>query len=481
MPRKRMRISELARESGISRETIHYYLREGLLPPPVKTGRTAALYDQAHLERLRLIRRLRDEKYLPVAVIRELLAAAGERTRDRDLATLADVLAIDPTLSAQRQLPLAAPDEETLRVAHELGLLGPGVRRTAPASSVALDPTESRVLAAVAEALALEGEARELTLADLRACARELTELVETEAGLFFELVMETGDAARSVDALRRGRAAVARFVAAYRDLMLRRVVEEILAAVQHGPDLLAAARTLPLGPELALKLGVEQRARELSQRARAGDPAAANDLVWHLFALGGRAPLDALPERVHELLRPRAELLTIHAATPARDPAPALERALERAGGFPLGQILVAERALAKLVSVGPDEAKSFLDEAVPALHRLAHAAPEKDADPLASALAFLRRGLVGLALPRPLGRRLGALGDLERALESVLAVPGRIDPALHALIEANARLALGRALLLERPELARAQLDRAHAIDPEGPIGSAAAAALA
>ncbi len=477
MAKKRMRIAELARESGVSRETIHYYLREGLLPKPAKTGRTAAFYDDSHLERLRLIRQLRDEKYLPVAVIREILGAAGQHAHGRDLAALAEVLAIDPTISAGR-LQSVTPDEETLRVALELGLLGPGVRHE-PRHSEQIDPTQARVLAAVAEALALEGEARGLTLADLRACGRELTRLVEIEAGLFFDLVFEIGDASRSVDALRRGRASVAHFVAAYRDLMLRRVVEEILHAVEHGPDLLAAARTLPLGSELRHRLGVERRTRELSERARAGDLAAANDLVWHLFVLGQRTELQRLPKRVHALLRPRAELLTIHASTSGSEPV-SLEQALARSGAFPLGEILVAERALAQLVSVGPQKDKGFLDEAVPALHRLAHAAPEKDADPLASALAFLRRGLIGLALPRALGRQLGAQGDLERALESVLGVPGRIEPALRVFVEGNARLSLGRALLLERPELARAQLERAHALDPAGPIGGAASAAL-
>lgn len=466
MPTKRMRIAELSRESGVSRETIHYYLREGLLPPPAKTGKTTAYYDESHLERLRLVRRLRDEKYLPVAVIRELLASAGTRAHERDLTTLADVLAIDPALMREPRRAAPPPDGEALTVALELGLLGPAAPRSA-----ARDPTRERVLAAVGEALELDGDAKRLTLADLQACAGDLTRLVEIEAGLFFDLVLETGDMPGAVQALRAGRGAVARFITSYRDLMLRHVVEQILDAVERGPDVMAAARTLPLGAELAEKLGVAARSQKLSALARRGDPAAANDLVWHLFVLGSRAELRGLGEPVRKLLRPRAKLLLAHAEAEA----PAVVDS--RAGTFPLGEILAAERALARLVSRGP-ESGSFLEEVVPALHRLVHAAPEKDADPLASALAFLRRGLLGIALPRALGRRPGALRDLERALETVLMVPGRIDPAMRAWIEGNARLALGRNQ--ERPELARAHLERAHAVDPTGPIGEAAAATL-
>ena len=66
-----MRIRELAEKAGVSRYTIHYYYREGLLPPPLRTGRTMALYRDAHLECLRFIRKLREDRDMPVAAIRQ--------------------------------------------------------------------------------------------------------------------------------------------------------------------------------------------------------------------------------------------------------------------------------------------------------------------------------------------------------------------------------------------------------------------------
>jgi DNA-binding transcriptional MerR regulator len=42
-------ISELERASGVPRSTIHYYIREGLLPQPQKTAGTRALYSEHHL------------------------------------------------------------------------------------------------------------------------------------------------------------------------------------------------------------------------------------------------------------------------------------------------------------------------------------------------------------------------------------------------------------------------------------------------
>lgn len=53
-------MQELAERSGLPRTTIHHYAREGLLPPARKTAPNAARYDDAHLERLALITRLRE-------------------------------------------------------------------------------------------------------------------------------------------------------------------------------------------------------------------------------------------------------------------------------------------------------------------------------------------------------------------------------------------------------------------------------------
>lgn len=54
-----MIISALARESGCQVETIRYYEREGLLPPPERSSGNYRLYRQHHVDRLRFIRHCR--------------------------------------------------------------------------------------------------------------------------------------------------------------------------------------------------------------------------------------------------------------------------------------------------------------------------------------------------------------------------------------------------------------------------------------
>lgn len=75
-----MRMRELEQRSGVGRETIRYYIREGLLPEPERATRNSASYSDAHVERLHAIKRLQEERFLPLSVIKALLEA-GEADR----------------------------------------------------------------------------------------------------------------------------------------------------------------------------------------------------------------------------------------------------------------------------------------------------------------------------------------------------------------------------------------------------------------
>jgi DNA-binding transcriptional MerR regulator len=77
-----LKMSELAERSGVSAGTIKHYLREGLLGPGtevVRTSRNMAYYPEAFVERVRLIKRLQEERFMPLRVIRELMADDPDR------------------------------------------------------------------------------------------------------------------------------------------------------------------------------------------------------------------------------------------------------------------------------------------------------------------------------------------------------------------------------------------------------------------
>ncbi|RJP30986.1 MAG: MerR family transcriptional regulator [Actinobacteria bacterium] len=66
-----LKISDLEKASGMGRSTIHYYLREGLLSPPRRTGKTMAYYHAGHIAELRRIRELQEDGY-PLTIIKEM-------------------------------------------------------------------------------------------------------------------------------------------------------------------------------------------------------------------------------------------------------------------------------------------------------------------------------------------------------------------------------------------------------------------------
>lgn len=68
-----LRIGELSELTGVSRDTIKFYLKEGLIPRPVKTGSTMSYYDPSCVERIALIKKMQIERFLPLQVIKDLL------------------------------------------------------------------------------------------------------------------------------------------------------------------------------------------------------------------------------------------------------------------------------------------------------------------------------------------------------------------------------------------------------------------------
>ena len=157
-------MSELAEASGVSAATIKHYLREGLLPEPLKTSRNMAWYAPELVERIRLIKRLQEERFMPLRVIREALAEAEERPR----VPRAEVL-------ARYDLP-----ENVLDRLAEIGVLTP--------TEAGYDPDDLQIVDAI---VAFRGggfdEALGFTVYDTLRYRAALQPLVEEEVRVLLE------------------------------------------------------------------------------------------------------------------------------------------------------------------------------------------------------------------------------------------------------------------------------------------------------
>lgn len=101
------RMRDLCEASGLERQAIHFYIQRGLLPPGQKTGRNTARYGDEHVERLRMIRKLKEERFLPLKAIKAILDGHDGAFSPKQRGFLSQVKARlgDPLRSSE-----AAPD-----------------------------------------------------------------------------------------------------------------------------------------------------------------------------------------------------------------------------------------------------------------------------------------------------------------------------------------------------------------------------------
>jgi len=126
------KMKDLSDKTGLPRQVIHFYIKEGLVPEGNKTGRNMAYYGDAHLERIRLVRKLQHERFLPLKAIRALLDAQEGAFSPAQKRLLGEVQARLALTARTASLPtLAAPilernglDRADLDELAEAGILG---------------------------------------------------------------------------------------------------------------------------------------------------------------------------------------------------------------------------------------------------------------------------------------------------------------------------------------------------------------------
>lgn len=123
-------ISDLCRLTGESPRTVHFYIRSGLLAAAGTAGR-GPRYDDGHVARLRLVRRLQRE-HLPLGEIRQRLAGLT----DDEAIALASRGAIDASVMAGESVAVSV-DAPELGASPESG---EGDASRAPGPSVATGP-----------------------------------------------------------------------------------------------------------------------------------------------------------------------------------------------------------------------------------------------------------------------------------------------------------------------------------------------------
>jgi DNA-binding transcriptional MerR regulator len=197
-----LKMSQLAEASGVSAGTIKHYLREGLLPEPVRTSRNMAYYPPDFVERIRLIKQLQEQRFMPLRMIKRMLDDDPERTRA--LVELEDRI-IDQAMAGEEsrvsrselQRRYDVPREVIDRLA-ELGVLTP--------TSRGYSPSDARIVEAISRFRAGGYDERiGFTVYDTLRYKSALEELVKEEVDVLLDRLAREMDAQRAVDMVEAG------------------------------------------------------------------------------------------------------------------------------------------------------------------------------------------------------------------------------------------------------------------------------------
>jgi DNA-binding transcriptional MerR regulator len=190
-------MGELAEASGVSAATIKHYLREGLLPEPVKTSRNMAYYPPEFVDRIRLIKQLQEERFMPLRVIRSMLDEDPDRART--LVELEDRI-LERALAGERTRTSAAEVRERYDVPaevldrlEEIEVLSPNSRGYTP-SDVKIIEAISRFRAGGYE------EAIGFTVYDTLRYKRAMEDLVREEVEVLMDRVAAKMDPDRAME-----------------------------------------------------------------------------------------------------------------------------------------------------------------------------------------------------------------------------------------------------------------------------------------
>jgi DNA-binding transcriptional MerR regulator len=72
-------MKDLCERTGLPRQAIHFYIQQGLVPEGEKSGRNMAFYGDEHVSRIKLVRQLQEERFLPLKAIRAVLGESQDR------------------------------------------------------------------------------------------------------------------------------------------------------------------------------------------------------------------------------------------------------------------------------------------------------------------------------------------------------------------------------------------------------------------
>ncbi|MBU2513532.1 MerR family transcriptional regulator [bacterium] len=246
-----VRISELVKRSGVSAPTIKHYINEGLLPQPIKPSKNMAYYEESCIERIKLIKKIQKEKFLPLDMIKRVIDSGdsyaqhlemGEAIIKSHKVPLQAKKVIESKIERHSGYPV-----EKINILENEGLIHPEISN----HGKIYDDSDCQIIAMMKQREEI-GARFDYSVETLRIYRDAIKEAVSKDISLFARNMIGDISAEKAIKLLTEADETLDNFMVIYRYKMLRKMGEE---AIKEVNDLANSLKILVFFPIEGLEL----------------------------------------------------------------------------------------------------------------------------------------------------------------------------------------------------------------------------------
>jgi DNA-binding transcriptional MerR regulator len=241
-----LRISELAKKADVSASTIKHYVKEGLIPRPIKTSSNMAYYDEGCIERIKLVKKIQKEKFLPLDIIKRLIDSGESYHEELELGKA--------ILKSEKESPHAKPVAEQrieshtgyplekIQLLEEYGLIFPAVRN----GLKQYDDGDCRII----ETMKLRedmGMPFDYSLETIRAYRDAIVDAVNNDIRIFIRNYMGDVPTKQAIELITRADEAIDTFLVVFRYKVLRHISEGVFREIGELPQNISTLLIFPI------------------------------------------------------------------------------------------------------------------------------------------------------------------------------------------------------------------------------------------
>lgn len=241
-----LKIGQMAKKAGVSAPTIKHYVNEGLLPKPVKTSKNMAYYDESCIERIRLIKRIQKERFLPLDVIKRIIDSGEAYNEDLEMGeAILKTHKVSPTAprikEAQIEKKTGYPKEK-IRILEDEKLIIP----SQGPKGKEYDEADCRIIELMKKRDAI-GVRFDHSIEILRVYRDAIRQAVEKDISLFAQNTAGDVSTKQAIKLLTDADETLDSFMVNFRFKMLRTLGEEAIKETNQLPKSLKVLKIFPV------------------------------------------------------------------------------------------------------------------------------------------------------------------------------------------------------------------------------------------